>query len=102
MKKEISPGVTVVLISVGSSLMTVKVELKKGSVVPEHSHRHEQTSFIQSGRLLYKIDGKEITLKEGEGIIVKPDLPHSCTALEDTIDINTFFPLREDYLKILA
>jgi quercetin dioxygenase-like cupin family protein len=102
MKKEIFPGVTVMFISVGSSLMTVRFELKKGVVVPEHSHRHEQTSFIQSGCLLYSIDGEEIMLKEGEGIIVKPDLPHSCRALEDTVDINTFFPPREDYLEILT
>lgn len=101
LKKEIAPGITVSLVATGQNLITVRVEFKKGSEVKLHSHPHEQTSFISSGCLKYEVDGREIILREGEGLIIKPGVSHSCIAAEDTTDINTFYPVRNDYLAIL-
>ncbi|MBS4029913.1 MAG: cupin domain-containing protein [Clostridiales bacterium] len=101
MKKNILPGVFIELVSLGDNMMTVKITLVRGAVVPEHTHPHEQTSFINQGCLRYNIAGQECTLRAGDGTVIRPNVPHSCVALEDTVDINTFYPPREDYMKIL-
>ena len=36
---------------VGTNTMVARVLLKKGSVVPLHSHHNEQVSYIESGAL---------------------------------------------------
>ncbi|MBA1336675.1 MAG: hypothetical protein HPY66_3110 [Firmicutes bacterium] len=98
MKKEVLPGVVIETLSVGENLMTVKGILSKDSTVPNHSHPYEQTSFIHRGKLKYTVNGKDIIMNEGDSLIIKPNEEHSCVALEDTEDINTFFPIRKDYL----
>jgi quercetin dioxygenase-like cupin family protein/sugar lactone lactonase YvrE len=72
---------------------------KKGAVVPKHQHPNEQYSLITKGSVSVSIEGKEIIVKAGEGIIIPPNVPHSFTALEEgTLDIDFFSPSRMDWL----
>lgn len=72
---------------------------KKGAVVPTHQHPNEQYSIITQGAVSVLIDGKEIIVKAGEGIIIPPNIAHQFTALEDsTLDIDFFTPARIDWL----
>src|SRR5882672_279981 len=50
----------------GQELMLARVLLKKGCVVPEHSHVNEQLTYILEGALKFWIDGKEIVVRAGE------------------------------------
>lgn len=73
---------------------------KKGAVVPTHQHSNEQYSLITKGSVKVKILDKEYLVKEGQGIIIPPNVPHSFTALEDdTIDIDFFSPARKDWIE---
>jgi len=85
-------------IVVGTNTMIARVLLKKGSVVPLHSHHNEQISYIESGALHFTIGGKEITVGPGECLCIPPHLPHTAVALEDTVDIDFFTPPRQDWL----
>jgi len=45
---------------VGQEIMLARVLLKKGCIVPLHSHHNEQLTYILDGALKFWIDGKEI------------------------------------------
>src|SRR6478672_8883557 len=45
---------------VGYDIMVARVLMKKGCIVPMHSHHNEQFSYILEGALKFWIDGKEI------------------------------------------
>ena len=84
---------------VGDKVMVARVLLKKGGVVPMHHHHNEQISYIESGALLFTIEGRDITVRAGEFLCIPPNVPHTATALEDTVDIDLFTPPREDWLQ---
>ena len=74
-----------------------RVYLSKGYVVPTHSHVNEQLSLIERGALKFLLDGKEVVVKTGEVLRIPPNVPHSAEALEDTVGIDFFSPVREDW-----
>jgi quercetin dioxygenase-like cupin family protein len=83
----------------GESLMLSRVLLKKGCIVPEHSHLNEQLTYILEGALKFTIDGREIVVNAGEVLCIPPHMPHKAEALEDTVDLDVFYPPRQDWLN---
>ena len=84
---------------VGQNVMLARVLLKKGCVVPEHSHHNEQITYILEGALKFGIDGKEIVVNAGEVLTIPPNMPHSAEALADTVDLDIFNPSRADWIN---
>jgi quercetin dioxygenase-like cupin family protein len=84
---------------VGNQVMLARVLLKKGCIVPLHSHENEQLSYILEGALKFWIDGKEIVVHAGEVLTIPPNMPHKAEALEDTVDLDIFHPPRADWLN---
>jgi len=83
----------------GQNLMLARVLLRKGAIVPEHSHENEQLTYILEGALKFWIQGKEIVVSAGEVLCIPPHLPHKAQALEDTVDLDVFYPPRQDWLN---
>jgi len=83
----------------GESLMLSRVLLKKGCIVPEHSHLNEQLTYILEGALKFTIDGREIVVNAGEVLCIPPHMPHKAEALEDTVDLDVFYTPRQDWLN---
>jgi quercetin dioxygenase-like cupin family protein len=84
---------------VGQNMMLARVLLKKGCIVPEHSHHNEQITYILDGALKFWIDGKEIVVNAGEVLTIPPHMPHKAEALVDTVDLDVFNPPREDWMN---
>jgi quercetin dioxygenase-like cupin family protein len=84
---------------VGQNIMLARVLLKKGCIVPEHSHHNEQFTYILDGALKFWIDGKEIIVRSGEVLTIPPHMPHKAEALEDTVDLDVFNPPRADWIN---
>jgi len=84
---------------VGADLMVARVLLKKGCLVPRHSHVNEQLTYILEGALEFDIDGKKIVVRAGEVLCIPPNMPHEALALEDTVDLDVFNPPREDWIN---
>jgi quercetin dioxygenase-like cupin family protein len=84
---------------VGQDIMLARVLLKKGCIVPEHSHHNEQVTYILDGALKFWIDGKEIVVSAGEVLTIPPDMPHKAEALVDTVDLDVFTPPRADWIN---
>ena len=85
----------------GERMMIAQVLLKKGSVVPKHSHENEQITHIISGTLRFLLgddQDDEVIVRSGEVLLIPSNLPHSALALEDTVDVDIFCPPREDWL----
>ena len=85
----------------GDRTMLAHVYLAKGCVVPRHSHDNEQFSYILSGALRFWLgaDGdEEVVVRAGELLHIPPNLPHKAEALEDTVDLDVFTPIRQDWL----
>ncbi len=99
MEKEVLSPVIGRKIIAGEKAMVAQVFLAKGAVVPEHKHESEQITYILDGALLFEIDGKEILVSKGQVLRIPSWKPHKATALEDTLDLDIFSPIREDWLK---
>ena len=84
---------------VGHQVMLARVLLKKGCIVPLHSHVNEQISYILEGALKFYIDGKEIVVRSGEVLTIPPNMPHKAEAMEDTVDLDIFNPPRADWIN---
>ena len=84
---------------VGQDVMLARVLLKKGCIVPEHSHHNEQITYILEGALKFWIDGKELVVNAGEVLTIPPHMPHKAEALEDTVDLDVFNPPRADWIN---
>jgi quercetin dioxygenase-like cupin family protein len=85
----------------GDRMMLAHVYLKKGCIVPKHSHENEQLTYILEGALKFWIgeDGsEEITVSAGEVLLIPSNVPHKAEALEETLDVDVFSPPRQDWL----
>ena len=86
----------------GDQVMLAHVYLKKGCVVPKHSHMNEQFTYILEGALRFLVgDGEiqEMIVRAGEVLHLPGNVPHEAHALEDTLDVDVFYPPREDWLQ---
>jgi quercetin dioxygenase-like cupin family protein len=84
---------------VGTNTMLARISLKKGAVVPEHHHFHEQISNVLEGALLFRIEGRETVARAGELMCMPPNMPHEVTALEDSVVLDIFNPPRQDWIS---
>ena len=82
----------------GDSVTIGRFELKQGGVVPSHAHPNEQVSIILSGALLFRIDGRETIVKAGEVMQIPGNVAHEVEVLEDTLAIDVFNPVRQDWI----
>jgi quercetin dioxygenase-like cupin family protein len=99
MEKEVlSPAIARKIIS-GEKAMVAQVFLAKGAVVPEHHHESEQITYILEGALEFEIGGKRIVVGKGQVLRIPSNVPHMAVALEDTLDLDIFSPIRHDWLK---
>ena len=81
-------------------MMLAHVYLKKGCIVPQHSHENEQLTYILSGVLKFWIgeEMKEVIVGAGEVLVIPSNVLHKAEALEDTLDVDIFDPPRQDWL----
>jgi quercetin dioxygenase-like cupin family protein len=83
----------------GERGMLARLILRKGCVVPLHSHENEQITYILEGALKFNFPEKEIVVLAGEVLVIPSHLPHSAEALEDTLDLDIFCPPRADWIS---
>jgi quercetin dioxygenase-like cupin family protein len=84
----------------GEQAMLARLFLRKGCIVPEHSHHNEQITYVLEGALRFILNGDEVvTVATGETLAIPPNVKHSAEAIEDTIDLDVFAPPREDWIQ---
>ena len=83
----------------GEREMLAQIYLKRGAVVPMHAHESEQMTYILQGALRFLIEGEEITVREGEVLHIPSRVPHQSEALEDTLELDVFSPIRAEWVE---
>ena len=97
-KEQLSPAFARQVIH-GETMTVARVYLRQGGLVPEHSHHNEQISMLEQGALKFVVGGVEKVVKAGEVLRIPPHVPHSAEALEDSIAVDLFSPVRADWIR---
>lgn len=82
----------------GEKVMAAQVFLKKGCNVVAHSHESEQLTYILEGALEFTLPSGKVTVGAGQVLLLPSNMEHGAVALEDTLDLDIFSPIREDWL----
>jgi quercetin dioxygenase-like cupin family protein len=96
--KELVPGVFMKPLSYGNNSMLCEFRINQGAVIPAHQHPHEQTGYLVKGKLRFFGDEGEAVVEPGCSWSFKGGVMHGAEGLEDTVLIEVFSPVREDYL----
>ena len=72
-------------------------EAKKDSLVPVHSHVHEQVVNMLEGSMELIVSGEKHVLKPGSVLVIPSNAVHSGKTYADCKILDVFFPIREDY-----
>ena len=80
--------------------MTIaQIHLRAGAVVPRHEHAHEQVATVLEGRLRFLLGDDEQEVAAGESMFVPSGVPHEVEALEDSLVLDVFAPVRDDWVR---
>ena len=92
------PGIARKTLVHGDKTLMVEFRLQKGFPLPRHAHPHEQTGYLVSGRLRLTVGDEARDLKPGDSWCIAGGVEHGAEVLEDSVAIEVFAPVREDYL----
>jgi len=81
----------------GEREMLVQVYIKRGCLIPQHSHESEQMTYVLQGALKFHVGDEEITVREGEVLHIPSGVAHQAEALEDTFELDIFSPIRAEW-----
>jgi quercetin dioxygenase-like cupin family protein len=82
----------------GERTLMTEFRLERDSVLPPHAHPHEQIGYLISGRMRLTIGGEEHDVRPGDSWCIPGDAEHTAQALEPSVAVEVFSPVREDYL----
>lgn len=96
--KSVTPGIEMKTLVHGEKTLMVEFFLEKDSMLPVHSHPHEQTGYLVSGHIRLQIGPERLDVLPGDSWCIPGDLEHSAEIVADSVAIEVFSPVREDYL----
>ncbi len=97
--EETGPGMKRKIMAYDDRLMIVKVNFEKGAIGTLHRHPHTQITHIESGVFEVEIGGEKKVLKGGDAFYIPPNVLHGAVCLEPGVLIDTFSPMREDFIN---
>jgi quercetin dioxygenase-like cupin family protein len=95
-------GIEIKTLVFGEKMLLSEFHMKRGSTLPLHSHPQEQTGRLLQGRIVLSIGSENKEMKPGDCWSVPGGTGHGAQILEDSIAIEVFSPVREDYLQYHA
>ena len=96
--RQLLEGVSLTTLAHGDKTLMGQFNIAKGSAIPVHSYPHEQTGIMISGKIRFNVDGEILDAEPGDSWCLPGNVEHSAEALEDSVVIEVFSPVREDYL----
>ncbi len=91
-------GIDMKTLVYGENTLLTRFHLKKDSILPKHSHPHEQTGCLVSGKIQLTIGQESFLAQPGDSWSIKGGVEHQARILEDSVAIEVFSPVRKDYL----
>tara|TARA_A100001037_G_C15102597_1_gene614760 strand:- start:539 stop:895 length:357 start_codon:yes stop_codon:yes gene_type:complete len=80
----------------GDRQILAQVYLKRGALVPLHSHESEQMIYVLDGVLKVRLDDTEVLVRDGEVVRIPSGVPHQIEALADTFELDVLSPAPTD------
>ncbi len=96
--KQALKGIRMKTLVFGDKTLFTEFLLDKGSVLPMHAHPHEQTGYLLSGRIRLSIGDEMFEAQAGDSWCIPGNAMHGAEILQDSVAIEVFSPVREDYL----
>ena len=96
--KVVLRGIKLKTLVYGEKTLLTEFRLNKGSLLPRHSHHHEQTGYLISGRIRLSVGDSIFEAKPGDSWCIPSNTDHWAEILVDSVAIEVFSPVREDYL----
>jgi len=96
--RSVLPGIGQKTLVHGEKTLMVEFRLEKGALLPLHSHPHEQTGYLVRGRLRLTIGAEVHEVLPGGSWCIPGDVLHCAEIVEDSVAIEVFSPVRQDYL----
>jgi quercetin dioxygenase-like cupin family protein len=96
------PGITIKTLVHGEKTLLCEFRMDKGSCLPVHSHPHEQTGYLVSGRVRLTVGGETSEAGPGDSWCIPGSVTHGAQMLQDSTAIEVFSPVREEYLPAAA
>ncbi|MFC1799027.1 cupin domain-containing protein [Thermodesulfobacteriota bacterium] len=69
-----------------------------GSLIPQHSHPHEQSGYLVRGHLRFSATGEIQDVYPGDAWCFPGGVEHGAEVIEDSVVVEVFTPVREEYL----
>lgn len=82
----------------GEKSLLTEFRMEKGSQLPLHKHPQEQVGYLVAGHIVLYIGNVQYDICPGDSWAILGDVEHAADILEDSIAIEIFSPIREDYL----
>ena len=92
------PGLTRRIGAYNDKLFLAEHRMAQGWTGARHSHPHEQIVYVVSGHLRVTCGDKTFEVCGGDSFVVKGDVEHQASALEESLVIDIFTPCRDDYI----
>jgi quercetin dioxygenase-like cupin family protein len=92
------PGIRMKTICYGTRTLMTEVVLDRGGILPLHAHPYEQTGYLVKGHLRLTIGEQEHDVRPGDSWCIPGGVPHGASVPEDSVAVEVFSPVREDYL----
>ncbi len=91
-------GITRKTLVHGEKTLMTEFRLRTGSILPRHSHPHEQTGYLVQGRIRLSIGTEQYEARAGASWCIPGGVEHGADILEDSVAVEVFSPVRDDYL----
>ncbi|MET6594873.1 cupin domain-containing protein [Citrobacter portucalensis] len=95
---DLGNGVTRRILAHGGNIMAVEVNFEQGAIGPMHNHPHEQLTYVLSGEFEFTIGEEKHIVRAGDTLYKQPNIMHGCVCLKPGTLLDTFTPIREDFL----
>ena len=92
------PGIEQKTLVFGEKTLLAEFLLKKGTLLPRHSHPNEQTGYLVSGRMIFTAGSDQYDCRAGDSWCIAAGVEHSAEIIEDAVAVEVFSPVREDFL----
>lgn len=96
--KQMLEGIKIKTLVFGEKTLLTEFRLEKESKIPRHNHPHEQTGYLVSGRMLLFIGEETFETEAGDSWSIPGDVEHRAEIIEDSIAVEVFSPVRDEYL----
>ncbi|ELK2253038.1 cupin domain-containing protein [Vibrio vulnificus] len=96
--EDLGQGISRKVLAHSDNMMSVEVHFETGAIGAMHSHPHEQLTYVLSGEFEFTIGDEKKIVNTGDTMYKEPNIEHGCVCLEAGVLIDTFTPMRKDFV----